>query len=425
MKKIYLFTTAVLLCATGFGANAQGSFRPGYIVRLSGDTLRGQVGYHNARYNATRCEFMPAPGSPVERFGPAELRGYGVGREEAYRALPVPQRDSAGQARPSRLLFVEVMTNGSPANLYRYQGGEGTRYYLQKSPTAPLRELLVKQQEVEDGGRRYVQEIPVFRGVLTEEFSECPAIALSLARVAFRLPDLTQVVQRYNACRQPGSQTTVSRRSSIYLGSDLLLGGQDSQLLLFGNNYAAKGQYPGSLVPDIGLGLWLGSQALRDKLQLRIELHYVRQKYEDEFQYSVSGGGSSPSLNTYQARFSTSYLRLPLLLRYSPLLGRVRPFAEAGVSASRLLDLTQEIRMRAAGATAYGAWQPAYDPSDIRYTEYGFVAGAGVQLTGPGRHALSLLGRYEASNGFSEAAFSSNKFRRYSVALGIGLNRQR
>jgi hypothetical protein len=425
MQKLYILTAFLLLAMSGLAARAQGSFRAGYIVRPGGDTLRGRVGYHDARYNATVCEFIPATGSAVERLGPAELRGYGIWREEAYRALSMPPRDSIGQARPSQLTFLEIIADGSPASLYRHRaGGEDTRYYLQKSPTAPLRELLVKKQVVEEGALKYTRELPVFRGVLAEEFADCPAVLLSLASVSFRLDDLTRAVRRYNACQQPGSSTTAAYHARLHLGVEALLGVQGSQLLGFGNKDAASGQYKSDVRPDLGLGVWIGSQALRDKLQVRAELHYVSQKYEDEFQHARSSG--SPFLTyTSQAHFSTSYLRLPVLVRYSPLLGRARPFVEAGASASRLLQLTQEIRTRANTTATYGAWQPVYAADNLRRVEYGLVAGAGVQVIGPGRHAISLLGRYEISNGFSETILNSNKFRRYSLWLAVGLGRQR
>jgi hypothetical protein len=425
MRKNYIWAAFVLLTMSGLVAKAQGGFRAGYVVRLNGDTLRGQVGYHDARRNAARCEFIPATGSAVEHLGPAELQGYGIWREEAYRALRTPPRDSAGQARPSQLAFLEIIADGRPASLYRLRaGGEDTRYYLQKNPTAPLRELLVKKQVVEDGVRKYTQELPVFRGVMTEEFADCPAILLSLANVAFRPADLTRAVQRYNACRQPGQATTTAHPTPLHLGVDLLVGAQGSQLLISGDNHAANGHFSGGIRPDVGLGLWIGSQALRDKLQARLELHYVSQKYEDEFQYS--GASGSPFFTSAaQARFSTSYLRLPVLLRYAPLLGRVRPFVEAGVSVSRLLQLTQETRTRSSGATTYGAWGPAYDASNVRRIEQGFLAGAGLQLIGPGRRAISVLGRYEASTGFLDTPFNTTKFRRYSLLLAVGLNRQR
>jgi hypothetical protein len=425
MQKIYSLAAFILLSMPGVVAKAQGSFRAGYIVRPSGDTLRGQVGYHDARRNATVCEFIPATGSSVERLGPAELRGYGIWHEEAYRALQAPRRDSAGQARASQLVFLEIIAAGTPASLYRRRiSGEDTRYYLQKSPDAPVRELLVKKQVVEEGTRKYTQDVLVYRGVMTEEFADCPSVLLSLASVSFRLADLTRAVQRYNTCRQPGSSTAAAYHAPLHIGVDLLLGAQRSKMLVFGDNSAASGHYNSGVVPDVGLGLWIGSQALRDKLQARVEAHYVSQKYEDEFQH-VGSIVSPFATYTSQVHFKTTYLRLPILVRYSPLVGRVRPFIEAGVSVNPLLQLTQEIRTRNNSTATYGDWKPVYDANNLHHVEYGFLAGAGLQVVGPGRHAVSLLGRYEASNGFLNTPLNTNKFRRYSLSVAVGLSKQR
>jgi hypothetical protein len=426
VKKRYSIAVAFGFSAFSFTAHAQGDFRAGYIVRPNGDTLRGLVRYQDTRRNATTAGFMPAAGGVAQVVNPNELNGYGIWGENPYRARLTPQADSGRATGPSRLLFLEVLADGTPASLYRRRvGSEDTRYYLQKTATAPLRELAVKHQEVVDGPRKYTQDLPVFRGVMTEEFADCPSMLLTISKVDFVAGDLAKAVQRYNECRQPGVAATRSYQSHRHGGVELLLGVQGATLLVYGDKSATKGHYQSGLVPDIGLGAWVGSRALRDKLQARIELHYVSQKYEDEFAAtSVSASGATPVLTYSQVHFNTSYLRLPLLLRYVPTTGSVRPLLEAGASANYLLQLTQEARTRATTTATFSEWGNIYDPNNVRHIEYGFLAGAGVQVTGPGRHAISLLGRYEVSNGFLDTPINSNKFHRYSLLLTLGLGKQ-
>jgi hypothetical protein len=429
MVKNYL-SGALLVVAglTGTEAQAQVDFRPGYIVQPAGDTVRGFVDFRGARRSANICQFRPAATAATQVLRPEALRAYGIEGEEAYRSCLMPLPDSAGPAHPSQMRFLEVLAAGPPATLYRWRvGSEETRYYVQKDPSAPLRELTVHQQEVNEGTRKYYQEIPVFRGTLSEQFADCPSVLLSLAKTDFKPVSLIAAVQRYNACRQPGGGVVQAYKSRQSLSVEALLGGQVGRLTFAGYYSPINGNFQAGPTPEVGLGLSISSRALRHKLSIRLEAHYARQRYEDEYEFtSITGGGGSPyqPAFTYQTHFQLDYLRVPLLLRYQPLRGRVRPLVEAGVTGSFLLHLTQETRARQAGAPTYGPALLVYEEGNIRHFEEGLLAGVGVQFTGPAHHNLAVLGRVEKSNGFLSTPINSNTALHYYLFLTIGLNKQ-
>lgn len=426
MRKSYLrkvLTGLALAMGTIISARAQADFRPGYVVRATGDTVRGEIDYRGARRNAISCQFRPSPAAPAQQLRPTDLQGYGVRGEVAYRSRLTPLPDSAGQPRAPRFFFLEVLAAGPPAALYqRRVGTDESHYYVQKAPTAPLQELTVTHQFVVEGARQYAQDIPAFRGVLSAQFADCPSVLLSLAKTEFKPTSLIAAVQRYNACREPGVVAAPVYRAPGRVGIELLLGAQASQLSPYGTLPPVNGNYRASLTPEVGVGLTYSSQALRNKLQLRLEAHYVRQRYEAEYQSNSAFSSGSPFLYlTYQTRFQADYLRVPLLLRYLPLTGRVQPLLEVGGSVSPLVQLTQESRYHNSSTTTYGAWEPAYEPDNVRHLEFGLLAGVGVQVNELAGHSAAVLGRLESSNGFLSTPVNYNKVLRYQVLLAIGL----
>ncbi|MGI4863169.1 MAG: hypothetical protein ACRYFZ_04550 [Janthinobacterium lividum] len=60
MKKLYVVVAFGLGWACPATVQAQVDFRPGYIVRPAGDTVRGDIDYRDARFNARQCRFRRA-----------------------------------------------------------------------------------------------------------------------------------------------------------------------------------------------------------------------------------------------------------------------------------------------------------------------------------------------------------------------------
>ena len=430
MKNIYfgglLAAGLTLLAGT---AQAQTDFHPGYLVRPAGDTVRGLVDYRGARRNSLVCQFRPTATAPIEVVLPQAAHAYGIWGEADYRAVPTPQPDSAGRPRAPRLFFLEVVVGGAPAALYQqHTSGNNTRFYVQKDSAASLRELRVERRTAKTGDLQYYQDVPVFRGVLNEEFADCPSLLLSLAKTELTATSLEAAVRGYNTCRLPGGAVAPARRQQSSLVLEVLLGAQASSLTFSGYLSPSSGNFTSGLLPEGGLGISLSSPRLRNKLAWRLEVLYGQQRYEDQYSFTPSGSGNGATQYypyTYQTRLQTDYLRVPLLVRYAPLPGRLQPFVEAGPTAGALLSLTQESRYHDTRSATYGTWAPAYDPANLRKLEFGLLGGVGLQLTGLAGHAAAVLGRVEVGNGFLSTEANYNSSLRYHLLLSFGLTRQR
>jgi len=429
-QKILVVT---MLALTSGVARAQADFRPGYIVRPAGDTVRGLVDYRGARQGGQQCVFRVETAKTSTAFAPAQLRGYGLASGERFLSQLTPGRaqlpalarpdaaaDTAGQG--PRSWFLEVLAQG-PATLFGRRDEQGLDHYYVYKAGAPLpAELVAVRRLVPDGNGTRELVLPVYRGTLTEQFADCPAVLLSISRTAFTSSGLVAAVTSYNACRQPG-QAAAASPARFDVGLEVLVGGQASRTTY--TSLGSSAEVPAGLAPEVGVALRVGRRVLRQKLTFRPELHYVRQVAEASASSQVYQPGPNQTINQrYDLRFTTAYLRLPVLLRYTVPGTKVRPFVEAGGSFSYAITLEPQLRQTGGISSD---WQPLFanrpGASDaLRHYEFGLVAGLGVQFPGLlGGHALAALGRVERTDGFLRTTEYSTAVLRGSFLVSFDL----
>lgn len=433
-----LFFTAATIGANILGASdawAQADFRAGYVVQPAGDTVRGQVDYRGARRGAQQCLFRAAGAQEVVPFKPDQLRGYGLASGERYSSQLTPAAPSQPGTEPPAAagdapqpLFLEVLAAGEAYLLARHDQTGGTHYYILKKGAALPTELVQERRQVmQDGQLRNELLLPVFRGVLTTQFADCPAVLLRVSKTEYKESALIAVVEQYNACRQPG-QPAATHKQPTQANLEVLLGGQISQTTYNENEYSDK--LSGALAPELGLALRVGRRTAKQKLSLRLELHYARQVATGTFERQTELPGLGRYLTTtYETRFKTAYLRLPVLVRYTLPGTKLRPFVEAGASFNYAIQLDPQLRRvndsKGAGTTD---WYTLFSDNrflqgSFRRYEIGFLAGAGVQLAGIAGHPVAVLARVERSDGFMGVTNYSTPVVRGNLLLSFDLTK--
>lgn len=411
------FTLILLISLCSYRASAQTDFRSGYIVQPAGDTVRGEVDFRGARRSSLQCQFRSSSGALVQTFQPQQLRAYGFPGVKEFRSCLTPMPDSADKPQAARQFFLEIMASGTASLYTRRNASDATFWYLQKGAT-PAQELVYKRSRVYVEGREVIRDINTFRNTLSVAFTDCPELSLEVLRTEFTSGALVRVVNSYNACRQPTVKVLVKRRKT-HLSLAGLAGLQTSRLSFPEHPHLRNGTFVASAAPTFGLAAQIVSPQLNEKLMLRIEALYGRQEYSDEFAY-VSPYYSNASDQVY---FKLTYLRVPVLLRYT-FAGRiVRPLAELGATFSRALQTETGARFRYSASTPYEAWGPALPESSIRAIEMGLTAGIGAQIAWPTGHPISVLGRFERSNGLSSEKEGRGSVFRYDLLLGINLTK--
>jgi hypothetical protein len=204
--RIFLLFLACWLGLGGYLVLAQ-AFEPGFIVRASGDTLRGEV--ENAFWQAppTFIRFRATATGPTELLQPYQLRAVGLtgGRYFRYEALPIDHaavtqigdliEGNAYRVKTDTLL-AEVLLSGA-VELRRVVRLSVVHYLLQR-PGQPWLEL---------SERKYLRRSPAgdlqitdgnnYRAQLELYFSDCPAAVAAALAAPFTAPGLAAVAQAY------------------------------------------------------------------------------------------------------------------------------------------------------------------------------------------------------------------------------------
>jgi len=212
MKQPYSITClGALLSLARLQAHAQADFRPGYLVRSAGDTVRGQVNYRDGYRGGAQCLFRAAGEQATTTWLPSQLKGYGLlsGERFTSQLVPMPAAPAGsgspvpGAEAPARQLFLEVLADGAASLLSWKDENNREHFYVQKAGAAQPTELLQVRRQVPDGSGSREQVLPVYRGVLTEQFADCPAILLSISKTEFKTSAFTTAVNNCSTCREP------------------------------------------------------------------------------------------------------------------------------------------------------------------------------------------------------------------------------
>ncbi len=388
----------------GAEAQAQGRFRPGYVVRLSGDTLRGQVQQRGTIRAATACTFRPSATAEPTEYRPAELRAYGFTGGDFYEARVV-ERLQRKREVVLRTLFLSVLVRGK-AQLYSFRDKDDlNHFYLATSPdsVAELQQVRAAVPSTNQDQIVYEDQYP-FRAVLAEAFRDCPAVQHLLPGLVLSEGDLRRVVARYNACvagpaASPPATTPVRQRSKASFG---VVGGlQNDRANFESSSSLSNGEFKGSARPFGGVFVVLNTPALNHHLSLRLDALYERLRYQSKYVY----GKNTETPTTQQVTFNLDYLRLPLQARYSFLHRRVTPYLMVGISYNYLLAYEAPTHTEFTVVNVvYASDRPVLNDSNVSRSDFGLLGGVGVTAAVLGGRALGLEVQAQRSSGFVSRA---------------------
>lgn len=393
---------------TAAPVRAQTNFRPGYVLPLTGDTLRGEVDARDGRASAERCRFRAAPQAEAVSYLPAMLRGYGLPAEgKHYRALVLPTVPGAA----SQAYFLEVLADG-PAALYFLRDGQQHEFFYVASPQLPLARLDHARVRVVREGRTYTEEQSPYRATLSTALAGCAAAQTLLPNLPFQESALRRVVALYNACQGQPAPALRPGAAAARVTLGLLAGGALQRLHYSGVPYG-----PQSTTTVGHAGYAVGPTATfhldrqSRKLSASLALLYEPNKY-DLLAHSDYAGQRGADLT--ETHFDLAYLRLPLLFRYTYPRGRFAPLAEAGFTVAYAVKQANTYNSVYSGGQA----SPRQEllGKAFRPLELGLGAGLGLGTHAADGRALALLVRAEISNGFSDAiGIGTTVFRLYGL----------
>ncbi|HVS93075.1 MAG TPA: hypothetical protein VHE59_13625 [Mucilaginibacter sp.] len=135
-------------------SKAQSNYKPGYIIKLDGDTARGFIDYRGWSKNPRRISFRSnaADNATVNQFTVHDINGFGVNGLQLYErdAVTVSTdevemaniRQGIDTGKVADTVFLQVLTTGKNVALYSYTDQVKTRYYILYQGVKVPRELV-------------------------------------------------------------------------------------------------------------------------------------------------------------------------------------------------------------------------------------------------------------------------------------------
>lgn len=277
----HLFLIAVVLMANAnlFG---QGIRVPGYVVKASGDTLRGFIIDRRDNWHVAEVEFASSESSPTEKYPVPSMKGFYL---EPYRVFyksavteidikPVDldhlEPDGTRNLVMDTLLLERIATG--PINLYRYEGKRNKRHFFVEKDDA-LTELPFVRFQGPNGvvnARTYLQTLRTMtsdcgqRLTLPNDYSD---------------NTLTKFIRTYNECR---TGKVESKRTALRLSVGLVAGAGISNVKVSSNENetGTSQQYLGSYGTSnsfhAGIAVWAVSKREANPNSLGMQALYTR-----------------------------------------------------------------------------------------------------------------------------------------------------
>src|SRR5688572_26962105 len=138
MKQLYILF--LFLVAIQLNAKAQRNFKPGYIVLLKGDTLKGMVNYKDWNQNPRQIDFKTAETSNSEQYTARTITAFGISKAEVYTRYIGPV--SQASVETAKLInnrdvtikqdsiFLRLITSGKNLSLFEYADYVKKRYFI-------------------------------------------------------------------------------------------------------------------------------------------------------------------------------------------------------------------------------------------------------------------------------------------------------
>ena len=415
-KYVLLSALLFVIC---HATQAQSNFQPGYIVGLTGDTLRGQVDSRGQQRMGLQCVFRPDAKAAAKPYAPAELKAYGLYSGTRYESCQVPggltkaPGGAALSATPSTLFMLQLVQG--KARLYTYTDEGGNIRYFFRTTDGPVTELV---QVIESVDVNYVltqQKSYPFRRVLSQAFIDCPVVQPLLVKAELKESELLGIFDRYNTCDPAhATQQGFSLRRVTKTQFSIVAGAQRATSTL---NDMGEVMLTSSLRPVFGVGLLLHPASFNPHLAMRVEALYQKQLHEAQYARQVSV--ASKLMGKRNAQIVEPTLRIPLLLRYQAVDGFLRPYLQLGGEVSLLLDKSKAIiEQQNQTLGSNGAYSPNTVLVEMRSFGFGFTGGVGVLKSLGSAGDLQLEVRYNQLDSASGLPGELSGATTVSVLLG-------
>jgi hypothetical protein len=281
-----------LLIFTAFPALlfAQSNYKPGYVINLRGDTLKGFIDFREWDLNPEFINFKHTiSDAQSSKFGPADVSYAEVTGLAAFRTYTGsitndstnPDNRAGDETAPDTSMrmasiFLKVLEAGSKVTLYSFKDEYKTRYFIAETPDSKPIELIYRASKLSEQNT-YRKQL----SAVALKFNELddPTIT-QIARAEYSDDDLVKIANKVNHISTEAYKKKyyTGKSYNFFIGAGVNI--NNISPATDGVYYGAGGRAVTSYRPAVFFGANFFANPATRKLQFRIELSAAQSQYK-------------------------------------------------------------------------------------------------------------------------------------------------
>lgn len=307
MKVFYAALFAAILLPTL--SYAQSNYKPGYVVSLKGDTLKGFINYQEWGANPDAIGFKNSLSDRDSKtLTPSDISYFNITGLDTYQrysgiiSMDATDKDHIGSFRDTTskvsTVFLRALQKGNNVALYAYTDGLKSRFFVGEAPDFAPKELVYRiyynygsdnsngQKGVTVNENTYMKQLFALAnkyGVLNDDLQR------EIERADYKRDDLLGIVREINRISKDEFNKSIRPKGPIYslfagVGTNI----NQISTATDGPYYAGGGRSQTSYMPAASFGINFFANPTTRQLQFRMEAGIALSKYNYLYNLQVS-----------------------------------------------------------------------------------------------------------------------------------------
>ncbi len=390
-------------------------WKPGYVVRTHGDTLKGSIFYHHTDKTPLNISFSQDGGANSTKYTPLEISFFSVlenGQSYIFRSFVMnvdntPEELAMVDTNKNPVMvrdtfFAQLISEGA-INLYHYKSHKhGKVHFIVEKGVMPAADLINNAYYL-DNSKQFFMRNELFKRQMRVLTADCPGILMDqINQLKFSEAGLVKIASLYNRGLgdaqgyefQPEKTQFVF---GVYAGTcfnDLQIRGNGLDNVKFGIQPTL----------DVGIVCDMILPKSGKALSMHNEIGYNIFRDQSPAQ-NISIGWDAVMKEVYAG---ADYLRMTNVFRYTYPYSTLHPYLEIGLVNGYALSIAEyrNITYTFSNSTSRETYL------EVRKYEQSYCVGLGATYKKAG-----LMLRYEKGNGFSGSSAIGTITTRYHLAF--------
>jgi len=403
----------------------QNDWVSGYILKNTGDTIRGFIDNRDSKSNTKQCYFKAEKKGDVQIYTPQELSGFRFQDGKYYISKTIKEQEAGKQ------VFLEFLIHGK-INVYHMKDDQD-RYFVEKDSiiyelknTEVLKHINYPGSSNENNYSIQSTEKKEYIGLLTALLKDAE-IQQDILKCELRTKSLIKIAREYHEKVCSDEKCIIYEKASKPMHVNLgILAGVSINTLDFGEEVVSNfgpGSFLGLRVEFENALEWQENLSVVLDLTLQHYTNYTLRANDANINHYINYNNVAYSLNNssevsvgnrnrLNVNINTIALKIPLTLNYTFSKGKFRPYAGGGIENIFILSQNENF-----------VYKKFYDVLNQSIPSYqiGLVGRAGSKYLLKNNHLLYAELNYEISKSLNINRFLRLTNNLLSIAVGYNL----